>query len=158
TGLARHCLPERPHACLPSLRRGGGDWETMLTSLARLYVAGAAVDWSGFDRDYPRRKVSLPTYPFQRQRFWVDVAPVHGPHVVVDLYGSFVRSGFGSSFLTFGLFDRPLPGFSWLQAMVFPREHEEEAARLLQAQRELRELLFEEVDFAACTRVLDFGC
>jgi len=31
------------------------------------------VDWAGFDKDYPRRKVTLPTYPFQRQRYWVDV-------------------------------------------------------------------------------------
>ena len=44
----------------------------MLGSLARLYTRGVAVDWAGFDRDYSRRRVSLPTYPFQRQRFWVE--------------------------------------------------------------------------------------
>ena len=43
----------------------------MLTSLAELYVRGAEVDWAGFDKDYPRRKVSLPTYPFQRKRYWL---------------------------------------------------------------------------------------
>ncbi|OAD20556.1 beta-ketoacyl synthase, partial [Candidatus Thiomargarita nelsonii] len=42
-------------------------------SLGTLYVQGASVDWSSFDRDYSRRKVILPTYPFQRQRYWMDI-------------------------------------------------------------------------------------
>jgi acyl transferase domain-containing protein/acyl carrier protein len=45
-------------------------WERLLTRLGELYVQGLAVDWAGFDRDYPRRHVILPTYPFQRRRFW----------------------------------------------------------------------------------------
>jgi len=44
----------------------------ILESLGRLYVEGVPVHWAGFDRDYPRRKVSLPTYPFERQRYWVE--------------------------------------------------------------------------------------
>src|SRR5262249_39432011 len=47
------------------------DWRQMLDSLSQLYVRGAAVDWAGFDRDYDRRRVRLPTYPFQRRRYWV---------------------------------------------------------------------------------------
>ena len=66
---------------LPSLRAEGDDWTTLLTSVARLYVAGAAVDWAAFDRDYSRRKVSLPTYPFQRQRYWVEVEPARTSNV-----------------------------------------------------------------------------
>jgi acyl transferase domain-containing protein/acyl carrier protein len=59
---------------LPSLRPGRTDWQQMLESLATLYLRGAAVDWRGFDRDYPRCRVALPTYPFQRQRYWVETA------------------------------------------------------------------------------------
>ena len=60
----------------------------MLDSLGRLYVQGARVDWVGFDRDYERRKVSLPTYPFQRQRYWIEATepttvPVN-PHSVTS--------------------------------------------------------------------------
>ncbi|MGE3805458.1 MAG: SDR family NAD(P)-dependent oxidoreductase, partial [Gemmataceae bacterium] len=55
-----------------SLQRGHDDWHVLLPTLARLYTAGATLDWPAFDRDYPRHKVSLPTYPFQRQRFWVE--------------------------------------------------------------------------------------
>jgi malonyl CoA-acyl carrier protein transacylase len=57
---------------LPSLRRGCEDWQQMLESLATLYVRGVSVDWMGFDRDYRRRRVVLPTYPFQRQRCWIE--------------------------------------------------------------------------------------
>ncbi|WP_226594858.1 polyketide synthase dehydratase domain-containing protein, partial [Microseira wollei] len=45
------------------------------SSLGQLYVAGVKVDWAGFDRDYLRTKVALPTYPFQRQRYWVENTP-----------------------------------------------------------------------------------
>ncbi len=55
----------------PSLRKGMDDWEQALTGLAGLYVHGADVDWRGFDQPYPRRRVTLPNYPFQRQRYWV---------------------------------------------------------------------------------------
>src|SRR5262249_40311468 len=48
------------------------DWQQLLGSLQALYVKGVEVDWSGFDRDYRRRKVVLPTYPFQRQRYWLE--------------------------------------------------------------------------------------
>ncbi|HKC11317.1 MAG TPA: KR domain-containing protein, partial [Vicinamibacteria bacterium] len=37
--------------------------------LGRLYLAGAPVDWAGFDHDYPRRRVDLPTYPFAGEAY-----------------------------------------------------------------------------------------
>jgi hypothetical protein len=40
-----------------------------------LYAGGVAVDWRGLDAPYARQKVALPTYPFQRQRFWIDAKP-----------------------------------------------------------------------------------
>nr|VFJ91614.1 MAG: myxalamid-type polyketide synthase MxaB [Candidatus Kentron sp. LFY] len=72
-GMARQCLPDgATKTWLPSLREGQEDWRQMLDSLGQWYVRGGAVDWVAFDREYPRHKVSLPTYPFQRQRYWVD--------------------------------------------------------------------------------------
>ncbi|PYV19952.1 MAG: short-chain dehydrogenase, partial [Acidobacteria bacterium] len=72
-GLGQVCAPGDDSLWLPSLRRGRGDWEQMLGSLARLHVLDAApIDWRGFDRDYGRRRVRLPTYPWQRRRFWID--------------------------------------------------------------------------------------
>ena len=70
--LAGRVLPEEGTRLLGSLRRGHDDWRELSTSLAELYVAGAPVDFAGFDRPYHRRRVALPTYPFQRRRFWID--------------------------------------------------------------------------------------
>jgi len=56
---------------LPSLRKGQGDWDMLFASLSQLYVNGASVDWAGVDRGHPRRRVVLPTYPFQRKRYWM---------------------------------------------------------------------------------------
>ncbi len=76
-GMASKCLegqtPQRPAPLwLPSLRQGRDDWQQMLHSLATLYLQNVPIDWRGFDRDYPRRHVTLPTYPFQRERYWLD--------------------------------------------------------------------------------------
>ncbi|NJK65060.1 MAG: acyltransferase domain-containing protein [Synechococcaceae cyanobacterium SM2_3_1] len=72
-GMGRQCLEDDQGLWLPSLRQGQSDWAQILQSLARLYVRGIPVDWAAFDRDYSRHKISdLPTYPFQRERFWVD--------------------------------------------------------------------------------------
>jgi acyl transferase domain-containing protein/NADPH:quinone reductase-like Zn-dependent oxidoreductase/NADP-dependent 3-hydroxy acid dehydrogenase YdfG len=56
----------------PSLLEGAGEWDQMLRTLAALYVRGVEVNWEEFDRPYRRSKVTLPTYPFQRERFWID--------------------------------------------------------------------------------------
>ncbi|MCP4117666.1 MAG: aminotransferase class III-fold pyridoxal phosphate-dependent enzyme [Desulfobacteraceae bacterium] len=70
----------RASLCLPSMVRGGDDWETLLGSLARLHAAGVPVNWQGFDEPYTRHKVTLPFYPFRRRSFWMNpVRPLPGP-------------------------------------------------------------------------------
>ena len=71
SGMGKQCLPDSSIHWLPSLLRGKDDWQEMLTSLGALYRAGAEVDWRGFDQNYPRRKIVLPSYPFQRKKYWV---------------------------------------------------------------------------------------
>ncbi len=71
--MGQKCYPNNEGVWLPSLRNGREDWEQMLESLATLYVNGVKPDWEKFDRDYARRRVVVPTYPFQEQRFWIDV-------------------------------------------------------------------------------------
>ncbi|PYQ40353.1 MAG: hypothetical protein DMF77_18625, partial [Acidobacteria bacterium] len=46
----------------------------MLGSAALLFTRGLDLDWARFDHGYPRRKVALPTYPFERQRYWAEGA------------------------------------------------------------------------------------
>ena len=70
--MGRKCLPEKTKTWLPSLNPRQGDWQQMLTSLGQLYTQGVAVNWLQFDKDYRRQKTVLPTYPFQRQRYWIE--------------------------------------------------------------------------------------
>ena len=86
-GMGRRSLPDdygtwlptlRPSRC-PELVEGTGragsqmrsDWSCLLSSVGQLYVRGVEIDWKGFCLT-PRRKVILPTYPFQRKRYWLE--------------------------------------------------------------------------------------
>jgi phthiocerol/phenolphthiocerol synthesis type-I polyketide synthase E len=51
------------------------DMESLLTALGRLWLEGSEVDWPGFWGHEKRRRVPLPTYAFERKRYWVDPQP-----------------------------------------------------------------------------------
>ena len=53
---------------LPTLTREKDDWRSILASLSTLYVNGISIDWSGFDRDYRRKKPSSPFIPLIEKR------------------------------------------------------------------------------------------
>ncbi|WP_344599117.1 acyltransferase domain-containing protein, partial [Streptomyces violaceusniger] len=55
-----------------TLRRGEGGMERMLTSAAEAYVAGTPVEWARVLDGTGARRVALPTYPFQRRRYWLE--------------------------------------------------------------------------------------
>ncbi|MEV8511453.1 type I polyketide synthase [Dactylosporangium sp. NPDC051484] len=61
----------RPVAVLGTLRRGEDGRSRLLTSLAAAHVHGADVDWSGAFAGTAARVVDLPTYAFQRRRYWL---------------------------------------------------------------------------------------
>ncbi len=71
-GMARRCPDAGGAVWLPSLRPERDEWQQVLESLGALYTRGVEVNWDHFDRDYPRRRLPLPTYPFRRQRYWID--------------------------------------------------------------------------------------
>ncbi len=53
----------------------GSDLESVLGALGRLWAAGVPVDHAAFFAHERRRRVPLPTYPFERKRYWIDVQP-----------------------------------------------------------------------------------
>ncbi len=53
-----------------SMTRNGSAYAQMCESLAQVYVEGQPVNWAGFEGGWRRSRVALPTYPFERQRYW----------------------------------------------------------------------------------------
>ncbi|MEW6730836.1 MAG: beta-ketoacyl synthase N-terminal-like domain-containing protein [Acidobacteriota bacterium] len=48
------------------------DLSQLLRALGKLWLSGASVDWTSFYAGEQRRKIVLPTYPFEKERYWVD--------------------------------------------------------------------------------------
>jgi polyketide synthase 12 len=57
-----------------TLRRGEGGPERFLASVAELWVNGSEVDWGAVFKSSRAGRVWLPTYPFRRERYWIDPA------------------------------------------------------------------------------------
>lgn len=51
---------------------GQSDVACLLTTLGQLWLAGVKVDWNGFHTHERRHRIPLPTYPFERRRYWIE--------------------------------------------------------------------------------------
>ncbi len=58
--------------CVASISKSGagGEWPKLLSAVAQIYRQGVDIDWEGLTSGLRFRRVPLPTYPFQRRRFW----------------------------------------------------------------------------------------
>ena len=74
---AQHPARTKVTPAIATLAQGGpgGDLHAMLSALGRLWQAGLQPDWKGVHAARARRRIPLPTYPFERQRHWVDAPP-----------------------------------------------------------------------------------
>ncbi|MEH2186412.1 MAG: beta-ketoacyl synthase N-terminal-like domain-containing protein [Nostoc sp.] len=63
----QHVLTSLPHVKEQQL-----DVSFLLQTLGRLWLFGVDIDWSGFYTHEQRHRLPLPTYPFERQRYWID--------------------------------------------------------------------------------------
>ncbi|TVL91469.1 type I polyketide synthase [Streptomyces sp. SAJ15] len=70
--------PRGDRLWLPSLSRRADDGRQILQTLGRLYEAGADIDWRAVHAGSGGRRVSLPTYPFGRKRYWRDTRGARG--------------------------------------------------------------------------------
>ena len=84
-GMAKQCLPTNNKTTyLPSLRPSPqqekeneqGDWQQILSSLSHLYTKGFNINWKNVSTTHPHTTLLLPTYPFQRQRYWIEPASI----------------------------------------------------------------------------------
>lgn len=75
SSLARQQPQANERVILTSLRHPQdkvSDVALLLTTLGRLWLAGVQPDWTGFYGDEQRRRLPLPTYPFERKRYWIN--------------------------------------------------------------------------------------
>lgn len=75
TGLVKQlgAVPKpQCHTSLPHANETVDQQQFLLATLKELWLSGAAVDWPGYYRNERRRRIPLPTYPFQRQRYWIE--------------------------------------------------------------------------------------
>ncbi|TMR04967.1 SDR family NAD(P)-dependent oxidoreductase [Actinomadura soli] len=78
TAMAADCLPAEAEAgaapaLVPAQRRRLPETTALLTAIARLHAAGAEVGWAAVFAGRSARRVALPSYPFQRRRYWLDM-------------------------------------------------------------------------------------
>jgi acyl transferase domain-containing protein len=57
---------------LPDSQKGQSEMSALLTTVGRLWLAGGTIDWTRFNSGKQRRRVPLPTYPFERKRHYVE--------------------------------------------------------------------------------------
>ncbi|HEX8073940.1 MAG TPA: SDR family NAD(P)-dependent oxidoreductase, partial [Thermoleophilaceae bacterium] len=74
SAMAALCLSEETDDALlvPALRTERPEPEALMTFIAAAYANGAALDWSALFAGRRARQVDLPTYAFQRQRYWLE--------------------------------------------------------------------------------------
>ncbi len=72
TDLGRRSAPSA--LWLAGLSESASERQQVLLGLAALYRHSVEIEWSAVDRGHQRRRLALPTYPFQRRRYWVEPA------------------------------------------------------------------------------------
>jgi amino acid adenylation domain-containing protein len=84
--VRRNNTQDKPLALstLPSAHMAESESElaTLLTTLGRLWLCGASVNWPAFQAHKPRRRIPLPAYPFEHQRYWIE--PSSAPSLARD--------------------------------------------------------------------------
>jgi len=95
--LGRTCVPRPELRWVPSLRSGQADGSVLQRALAELWLSGAPIRWSGVYEGSVTEPVDVPTYPFQRQSFWLERGRggswrAVGDELVHPLLGSPVRA------------------------------------------------------------------
>lgn len=126
---------------LPSLRRGMDAWPVLASSIGELYRAGFDLDLAAFAAQRGGRRIAAPSYPFERERFWLELAPKSARPAAESLHpllgaaisspaidGWVFEQGVGPGVPTW-LDDhrvqgrRVVPGAAWIEAALAAAEH-----------------------------------
>nr|WP_246541166.1 type I polyketide synthase [Mycobacterium spongiae] len=72
SAMVRDCLGDAPALCVSVLRGNRSETQAVTQCVAEAFVAGVGVDWSSVFGSWGPRRVGLPSYAFEHQRFWLD--------------------------------------------------------------------------------------
>lgn len=75
SAMGAGCLPELSSAFIPSMRKQGSEAKTVATAMAKLYNTGANLTWNKLYEGLKAQLIVMPTYAFQRKRYWLDPKP-----------------------------------------------------------------------------------
>ncbi|KOG86994.1 polyketide synthase, partial [Streptomyces varsoviensis] len=78
TSHVRDCYGDEPVVVTPALRSRRDEVECVAVAMATLHTAGVEVDWAAFFAGTGARRVDLPTYAFEHERFWLETSHVGG--------------------------------------------------------------------------------
>src|SRR5215213_6045324 len=65
-------VEQRVLSTLPRPQEGASDLRSMLNATGALWLAGRQIDWAAFSSGRRQRRIPLPTYPFERKRYWIE--------------------------------------------------------------------------------------
>ena len=74
--LVKRHQPHTPEAlAIPSIKHPSGedkDGSSVMMAAGKLWAAGVVIDWTKMYQDEQRWRIEIPTYPFERQRYWIE--------------------------------------------------------------------------------------
>nr|WP_053725019.1 SDR family NAD(P)-dependent oxidoreductase [Streptomyces sp. WM6378] len=153
SAMAQHGADEAA-VFVSALRKDRPEESALLTALARLHVTGVAVDWAAWFAGTGARRVDLPTYPFQHERYWPRPAALAG-----DVTGAGLRSAehplLGATLTLADSGEVVCTGRLSLQAYPWLADHRMGGSVLFPATGFL-ELAMRAGDQAGCDRVEEF--
>ncbi|HEY0932439.1 MAG TPA: type I polyketide synthase, partial [Trebonia sp.] len=93
TALAHQCVDDDDGVFAAALRTSAAEPEAFAAFLARVHVGGTPVHWAAFYSGSGARRIDLPTYAFQRQRYWLDDTTGKAAYPLLDAAVEIADSG-----------------------------------------------------------------
>ncbi|RXJ81159.1 non-ribosomal peptide synthetase/type I polyketide synthase [Arcobacter sp. F2176] len=97
TNMGKKCVSNTDYQWIHSLQRNQEDKKIILSAVAQLYCKGIDIQWEGLAHNKDYQRVSLPTYPFDKQKYWLstvaDSLQTHKQDDPLTIWNNILSSG-----------------------------------------------------------------